>query len=154
MKKSRALLSVVALGVGLVGSAQVGCSHSQHDRLERSIEVLISGKLGADYKLADEQLTAAEVDASGWWRIELGASEADLTRRLASIGFEEASDSEQKYYRHLVPRNLSTNGIGEYKVFRAELVLGGGTICERLPCNVDLVVSADSRQVFVSISKV
>lgn len=68
--------------------------------------------------------------------------------------FISADNADLKYYlqefKQQFPSQENTDG---FKVYRAEVMLGKGSICEKYSCNVTILVKIKSTQAMISISK-
>jgi hypothetical protein len=151
-KNTGIALIVAALALGATLTAQLRTEGRR--QLDRSIAVLMTDQLQTDFSISRSKLEAHEVDLGGLWWVRVDQSTAPLIERLTKAGFTEADDSDSSYYKRTM---LAAFGPGldlsPYRVFRAESALGKGTICETLPCNLDVVVDAQGRSAFVAISK-
>jgi len=84
---------------------------------------------GIKYEIVDERLESHETDLGGSWCVSLFGDRVEMAGMLSAAGFQEA-------------------------IFRAELPLGEGTICESLACNIEVVFSDRDKRAYVSISKI
>ena len=121
----------------------------------RSVEVLLAERLKVSYRIERSALSYAETDQSGlWWIVLSEPSRQDALSRWNPI-LAPADDMDLPYYRKLVADGLSSPmPLDNFKLLRGEAGLGPGSICERLPCNIAVLVRTDTPDMFVLISKI
>lgn len=124
------------------------------DQLARSLAVVVTEKLGSTYSIKSQKLADGETDLGGEWWLQVDSGRAALLDRMSKAGFGEADDSDDAYYKSAVQEAFGPGlKLADYRVLRAEMALGDGTICQSLPCNVAAVVRESDGTLFLSISK-
>jgi hypothetical protein len=148
---------VAIAGVLVVASLTmlaISLHRSRPDELNRSVEVLLSEHLGLSYRVVKMTLNPTETDQSGVWWIIVDEKSSQPVRALEHSGLKPADTEDTVYYRKMINDQLGgAVPIGQSQLFRGEISLGHGSICEELACNIDLLIHPDGRTVFVSISK-
>jgi hypothetical protein len=102
-----------------------------------------------------KSLAAHERDATGTWIVDIGSSSEELVMKLDALHFERAAMTDQQELRRYAEESLNSPGmLREHIFFRGEMALGHGTICESLPCNIDVGVISGVEKVVITISKI
>lgn len=149
-----AIAGSVILFVGLLAVCMAH-RHSDDTAVRRSIELLLTERLKLSYRIERSVLDAAETDQSGQWWIVVSEPLKEGTQSHWSSIVEPADEAELPYYRQVVAESLSPSiSLDHFKLLRGEAVLGPGSICEQLPCNIAILVRPDTRDMFVVISKI
>ena len=128
---------------------------SSESALNRSLEVLLVERLKVSYRIERSALSPYEIDASGlWWIVLSEPSKQDaLSQWSSTLGL--ADEMDLAYYRTVFADGLSLPmPLDNFKLLRGETALGAGSICERLPCNIDVLVQPGTSDMFVMISKI
>jgi len=140
--------------IGLTVVTAPACGASGRAQLEKSAQVLMQ-QWGIKYEIVDERLESHETDLGGSWCVSLFGDRVEMAGMLSAAGFQEAIGSDGPYYQGLMKETFKpTDDLSTYRVFRAELPLGEGTICESLACTIEVVFSDRDKRAYVSISKI
>jgi hypothetical protein len=128
---------------------------SSESALNHSLEVLLVERLKVSYRIERSALSPYETDASGLWWIVLSepSKQDDLSQWNPILGL--ADEMDQAYYRTVFADGLSLPmPLDNFKLLRGETALGAGSICEQLPCDIDVLVQPGTSDMFVMISKI
>jgi hypothetical protein len=129
-----------------------GCS--QREKLDQSLTVLMT-QLRIPYEISSSSLDAEETDLSGIWRVQLTDDSSGTVPSLMRGGFQQADDSDVSEFKRVIAERLKpSEDLSGARAFRAERALGPGTICESLTCNIDVLIPAEGRTAYFSISKI
>ena len=141
---------VVASFIIMAGSLHRG----RPDELNRSVEVLLSERLGLSYRIVKKTLNPAETDQSGVWWVVLDEKSSQRMDSMGHSDLRPADAEDTAYYRKMINDQLGgVVPIGQSQLLRGEISLGRGSICDELSCNIDLLIHPDGHTIFVSISK-
>jgi hypothetical protein len=144
---------------GLVGAAALALTVTIHhrnspDALNRSVDSLLSGRLKVKYRNQKQSLDADATDQEGIWWMVLDGQPMPREDALANAGLKRADAEDTEHYTRMVDDQLAPAiPLQGYQLFRGEMALGAGSICERLACNVALLAQPGSPNLFVVISK-
>jgi hypothetical protein len=148
----RAVAGVLIAAFAVVITLGVA-SRMSPDALNRSVDELTS-QLNLTYRIEKEILDSMSTDQSGLWWIVL---DSPLTSRggtfeRAWIGRADAADTT--YYTQMFQEELAPSiPLEGYQLFRGEIPLGVGSICEELACDIAILAQTDGPNALVLISK-
>lgn len=155
MRASRSLLFVslaLALAGVLIATGIYYWWGGRH-ALDQSLASVLESRLSMSYEIRRARLSV-ETDMNGdWWLRSNGVA---LINRLQSSdsGFSMADEADLAESRRAIEEALKPEiSLQNHELFKAEFSLGQGTICETLPCNVEILASPKGDDVFVRISK-
>src|SRR5262245_27412758 len=141
------------LCVSLAVALFYGC-RSTTANLEKSLHVVMVDRLHCQYSKIAQHLIES-TDSSGVWRLQVNDGPVNLESKLKSAGLRQADHSDEMYYKAMMRQTFNSNeDLSEFRVYRGELPLGPGSICESLSCNIEVLVSDTSRHVYVAVSKI
>jgi hypothetical protein len=133
--------------------ALAGCLRPAQGMLDRSLNVLMTEQLRIPYEISASTLDAEAMDSSGIWRVQLTNDPSGTVPSLMRGGFQQADDSDVSDFKRVIAERFKPlEDLSGARVFRAEKALGHGTICESLACNIDVLIPAEGRTAYFSIS--
>lgn len=150
------LFLIVSLALALAGAHIAGGVYywwSSRQALSRSLAEVLESRLGMSYEIRSASLSM-ETDMNGSWWLRL--SSASVVNRLQSgnSGFARADAADLAESMRAFEETASSSGsLQGAELYKAEFPLGNGTICEALPCNVEILASPIGDSAFVRISK-
>jgi hypothetical protein len=119
--------------------------------LRQSLDYLLSERLSFGYVVKKENL-AHGPDLAGYWWLRLDGKSKNTA--ILDPRFDMADEADLAYYRKLFQKRLSLGEVlGGYELYRGELPMGHGSICEISPCNVEILFKVGEENVYVGISK-
>lgn len=130
----------------------VAWSYRGKIEFDKSLIYLMDTVLDSHYKVVSAKLNKDEIDKDGYWLLNVNNNFEEELDGSEQFGFTDEADL--KYYSQVFkqqfPSQENTDG---FKLYRAEVMLGKGSICEKYSCNVTILAKRGSTQAIVSISK-
>lgn len=121
-------------------------------KLDNSVSALLNERVGVRHALVRRSVGSSYIDSSGEWWVELD----DKGRSLLSSDsrLQRADDADREYFKAVLKQQgFSTDNLQGFDLFRAEMLLGPGTICEAFPCNVYVLRKTNDKNVYIGIYK-
>jgi hypothetical protein len=128
-------------------------SKSNKKILNNSIDNLIKQNNVSNYYVLEKVYGSSLTDLSGEWWIYLNQP-SEINEMLKSK-FIVADEADSIYFKGLIEKiffksiQLSSN----YKLYRADVLLGKDTICEYTPCGTYILYLKGNNNLFVGIYK-
>lgn len=152
-------------GMLIAGAAVVACAllvswglvHHRSDdtALTHSLEVLLASHLMITYRIQSSVLNSEDTDQVGQWWIVLSKPPTQESISQWSSMLMRADEADISYYRQQISESLSPSiPLNNFKLLKGEIALGPGSICEQLPCNIEVLLTDESAHLFVTISKI
>ncbi len=127
-------IGIVAVSVLLSFFAVLLMKNSE-SKLDETIRILITEKLGVEYVISKISKGDLFTDVGAEW--ELSVSEPIGLPVLRSANFQHSDNADLIYFKDRLKEKLRVgNEFVDYELYRAEITLGKYTICETKPCNV------------------
>lgn len=119
-------------------------------RLEKSIEQLLTETLRVTYKIDRHSIGDSITDQGGEWGVILNN---DIGQLIVSPPFHRADLADSNYFKEIIRDRLLVGNLGEYDLYRADISLGKGSICETRTCNVYILYNPNVMYLYVGIYK-
>lgn len=147
----KTIIAVLLVSFALL-LAVVAWSYRGKQELNNSLIHLMDTVLDSHYKVVSIKLNKDEIDKNGYWLLNVNDNFEEKLDNNEQFGLADEADLEYylRVFKQQFPSQENTNG---FKLYRAEVTLGKGSICEKYSCNVAILAKRGSRQATVSISK-
>lgn len=151
-KNTRTILAIIGMGclilVSIIFYNRIG-----HQKLSYSLNYLLKQTLDFGYLPKNENLSNFETDLSGYWWVLL--DEVSSNKIISDSRFGLADEAELTNYKKLFQERLPLVGELEgYDLYRGEITMGKDSICEDMPCNVEIFMKPGEKNLYIGISKI
>jgi hypothetical protein len=124
------------------------------DALNRSVDSLLTTRLNLTYRIEKQVLEPMETDQQGLWWIVMDGPSTSRVDIFHRAGIEPADAADTAYYTQMFQEQLAPSiSLEGYQLFRGEMPLGAGSICEELECDIAILAQANGPNALVLISK-
>lgn len=153
--KRRVAIIAASVAVLVVVVSALAMMYAQRGRgmLRASLEVLMHQKLNlVDYRVEGMVQGYSISDLAATWWVVLDARSSSVFAQSPQFASADEADLEdyKRAFRDALRPGESLDG---FKLYRAEMRLSEGTICDVTQCNVAILAKQGNSNVYVSISK-
>jgi hypothetical protein len=152
LKRFKPFVMALAIVASLAVCGYQPVATSGQRRLSNSVDVLLTEHLRLDYEVRKSVVLDSGFDVNGAWWIELDAASADILASLQRSQFELADDFDLSSFKKDAERWFAPHHFDAgYQLFVAEMPLGRGTACEKLHCNIKVLIKPGEKNVLVQL---
>lgn len=151
-KSTKTILGVIGVGCLILVSVFF-YNRTGQQKLNYSLNYLLEQTLNFRYVPKNESLSNFETDLSGYWWVLL--DEVATNKITSDTRFALADEADLIAYKKIFQKKLSLVGELEgFYLYRGEITMGENSICEETPCNVEIFMKPDQKNLYVGISKI